>query len=124
MPIIQSFLLAAIFIFLEINVEKDLRITGKFLATLKTMANPFIMIFIGMKVELPSFNELQLFTPIFARRTFSLFIMIVTQLLIKLDKNEFITNIVFSMSADSIWPYVHLMALYDSEHVKKKNKYL
>merc|ERR1711959_590351 len=64
MPIIMSFLSAMLLIGLGIDVERDMKITGKFLASLKTIANPFIMVFIGMKVQIPNINELQIFTPI------------------------------------------------------------
>jgi hypothetical protein len=91
MPIILSFLFAMIFIFIGIDVEKDMNITGGFLVSLKNIANPFIMVFIGMKVQMPSIHELKLFIPIFARRAMSLYITIISQLFMKLDEKVFRT---------------------------------
>merc|ERR1711918_145245 len=76
------------------------------------------MVFIGMKVQVPTINELKLFIPIFSRRAISLYFTIISQLFMKSDEKIFRTNIVFFNAADSIWPYVHLMSIYDNKYIQ------
>merc|ERR1712070_819573 len=110
MPIVLSFTAAIIFILFEIKVVKHMKISGQFCYQIQQITNPIMLFFIGLKFQLPGPEQLELFVPIFLRRTFSMLFLILFQLIAKVDQNEFTDLIVFVNASNSIWPYVHMQA--------------
>lgn len=119
MPIVISFIAAIVWILLGVKAE-DMQITGRFCAIIKELANPIMLFFIGLKLKAPGKDQLELFVPIFARRTLSMVYLIILQLLFKMEQNEFTTWLVFVNAADSIWPYVHLQAIMSDPNDKSE----
>lgn len=119
MPIVISFIAAIVWILLGIKAE-NMRITGKFCSIIKTLANPIMLFFIGLKLKAPGNDQLELFVPIFARRTLSMIYLIILQLILKMEQDEFTTWLVFVNAADSIWPYVHLQAIMSDPNDKSE----
>jgi len=110
MPIVLSFTASIIFILFEIKVVKHMKISGQFCNQIQQITNPIMLFFIGLKFQLPGPEQLELFVPIFLRRTFSMLFIIIFQLIAKVDQNEFTDLIVFVNASNSIWPYVHMQA--------------
>lgn len=79
-----------------------------------------MLFFIGLKFELPGPEQLELFVPIFLRRTFSMLFLIIFQLIAKVDQNEFTDIMVFVNASNSIWPYVHMQATMDDPKDKSR----
>merc|ERR1712070_1063468 len=99
-----------IFILFEIKVVKHMKISGQFCYQIQQITNPIMLFFIGLKFQLPGPEQLELFVPIFLRRTFSMLFLILFQLIVKVDQNEFTDLTVFVNASNSIWPYVHMQA--------------
>jgi hypothetical protein len=119
MPIVISFIGAIVWILFGIKV-KNMRITGKFCGIIQTLANPMMLFFIGLKLKAPGNDQLELFVPIFARRTLSMIFLVVLQFILKMEQKEFTTWLVFVNAADSIWPYVHLQAIMSDPNDKSE----
>jgi len=110
MPIVLSFTASIIFILFEIKVVKHMKISGQFCKQIQDITNPIMLFFIGLKFQLPGPEQLELFIPIFLRRTFSMLFLVLFQVIIKVDQKEFTDLMVFVNASNSIWPYVHMQA--------------
>merc|ERR1719163_110798 len=110
MPIVLAFTASINFILFEIKVVKHMKISGNFCKQIQEITNPIMLFFIGLKFQLPGPEQLELFVPIFLRRTFSMLFLILYQLLAKVKQDEFTDLIVFVNASNSIWPYVHMQA--------------
>merc|ERR1719247_1608072 len=117
MPIVLSFTASIIFILFEIKVVQHMKISGQFCSQIQQITNPIMLFFIGLKFQLPGPEQLELFVPIFLRRTFSMLFLILFQLIAKVDQNEFTDLMVFVNASNSIWPYVHMQATMTDESV-------
>merc|ERR1712000_176796 len=71
------------------------------------------MAFIGLKLEIPGADNLQVFIPIVIRRAVSLAIVCSIQAIARYEHLTFITFVMFAQSANSVWPYAHLMKIVD-----------
>merc|ERR1719163_2028635 len=110
MPIVLSFTASIIFILFEIKVVKHMKISGQFCKQIQDITNPIMLFFIGLKFQLPGPEQLELFVPIFLRRTFSMLFLVLFQIIIKAEQKEFTDMMVFVNASNSIWPYVHMQA--------------
>merc|ERR1719498_2128068 len=110
MPIVLSFTASIIFILFEIKVVKHMKISGQFCYQIQQITNPIMLFFLDLRFQLPGPEQLELFVPIFLRRTFSMLFLILFQLIAKVDQNEFTVIMVFVNVSNSIWPYVHMQA--------------
>jgi len=120
MPIVLSFTASIIFILFEIKVVKHMKISGQFCKQIQEITNPIMLFFIGLKFQLPGPEQLELFVPIFLRRTFSMLFLVLLQLIAKVDQKEFTDLMVFVNASNSIWPYVHMQATMDDPKDKSE----
>lgn len=111
MPIVIAFITSIIFICAGINMETDARITSEFAKMIGNCTNPFMLIFIGLKLTIPNKNKIQVFGPIFLRRTLSQLMLVLYQLIFKFSKDDFRALLIFFNAANSIWPYVHMQTI-------------
>lgn len=111
MPVTVAFLSAITFILIGISVADNMEITGAFFKKMGDLAPTVMLIFIGLKLQFPHKEQLDLFIPIFARRTFTQFVVVCYQLIFEFKQKEFMALVVFFNAANSIWPYVHLQSI-------------
>jgi len=111
MPIVIAFTSSIFFISAGVNVETDARITSEFLKMIGNCTNPFMLIFIGLKLTIPNKNKIQVFGPIFLRRTLSQLMLVLYQIVFKFTIDDFRALFIFFNAANSIWPYVHMQTI-------------
>jgi len=122
-PMIWAFIFAIISMIIGFGPQ-HMRVAGKFLYKLKNITGPVTMIFIGMKLKLPSMDKLQIFLPLLYRRAISLALMVVLQMNYNFDTETFITMCCFSQAANSIWPYVHVNGMTDKDDKRVDKEFL
>lgn len=111
MPIVIAFTSSIFFISAGVNVETDARITSEFLKMIGNCTNTFMLIFIGLKLTIPNKNKIQVFGPIFLRRTLSQIMLVLYQIIFEFKINDFRALLIFFNAANSIWPYVHMQTI-------------
>lgn len=125
MPIVIAFTSSIFFISAGVNVETDARITSEFLKMIGNCTNPFMLIFIGLKLTIPNKNKIQVFGPIFLRRTLSQLMLVlyrinlnylinflILEIVFKFTIDDFRALLIFFNAANSIWPVINVKKLY------------
>eukprot|EP00494_Astrolonche_serrata_P010592 UN10660 len=87
-----------------------MKVSGEFLLKLKDLCGSIIMFFIGLKLQIPRQDSLHVFLPILIRRGFSCLLISLFQVMVNYGSSTYVALLVWSMAANSIWPYVHLQA--------------